>query len=87
MLNKKYLLTLNFCTDYVYSVVISVSVFVTVSSFKFFISQRPQQGYVNSNKQITNITKECSEHIDKFKELFNSDSYNIYCKIVLSVVN
>ena len=26
-------------------------------------------------------------NINKFKELFNSDSYNIYCKIVLSVVN
>jgi hypothetical protein len=47
----------------------------------------------NERKWLLPHNRTTKPNIDKFKELFNSDSYNIYykivniCKIVLSVVN
>jgi hypothetical protein len=41
----------------------------------------------NESKSLLPHNLTTKANIDKFKELFNSDSYNIYCKIVLSVVN
>jgi hypothetical protein len=41
----------------------------------------------NERKSLLPHNLTTKPNIDKFKELFNSESYNIYCKIVLSVVN